>query len=176
MTAQTVPLSALGRISPAEFTALLGAVYEHSPWVAERALGLRGPTGFSSRAEVHASLVASVYAASAEEQRALLNAHPELAGRETSAGALTAASLAEQTGAGLTAMSADDVTRLRDLNARYRERFGFPFIVAVRNHTQAAIFGSLEARLHNTPTMEFNNALAQVCEIARLRLFDLIEA
>lgn len=158
----------------AAFAQVLGGVYEHSPWIAERAFGLRPADGFPSRAHLHAALVATVHSASEAEKLALLEAHPELAGKEAASGSLTAASHAEQTGAGLTAMTAADVARLRELNARYRDEFGFPFIIAVRNHTQAAIFGSLEARLSNTRSMEVNNALAQVGEIARLRLLDLV--
>lgn len=167
-------LDEVNRIDAPAFTALLGGVYEHSPWIAERAFALRPAGGFASRAHLHAALVATVHAASEAEKLALLEAHPELAGKEAASGSLTAASHAEQTGAGLTAMTAADVARLRELNARYRDKFGFPFIIAVRNHTQAAIFGSLEARLFNTRSMEVNNALAQVGEIARLRLLDLV--
>ncbi|MFS8087351.1 MAG: 2-oxo-4-hydroxy-4-carboxy-5-ureidoimidazoline decarboxylase, partial [Acidobacteriota bacterium] len=101
-------------------------------------------------------------------------AHPELAGKEAATGTLTADSTREQTVAGLAAMQADDADRLRGLNQRYREKFGFPFIIAARNNTQVAIFGTLEARLHNTRAMELHNALAQVGEIARLRLTDLL--
>jgi 2-oxo-4-hydroxy-4-carboxy-5-ureidoimidazoline decarboxylase len=168
------PLDRINQLSPEGFARVLGGVYEHSPWIAERAFALRPPGGFPSRAFLHAALVATVQSASESEKLALLNAHPELAGQEAASGRLTAASQAEQTGAGLTAMTASDVARLRGLNARYRDKFGFPFIIAVRNHTQAAIFGVLEARLHNTRAMEVNNALAQVGEIARLRLLDLV--
>ncbi len=167
-------LDELNRMDAHAFTALLGGVYEHSPWIAERAFALRGPGGFPSRAHLHAALVATVQSASEAEKLALLDAHPELAGKEAASGSLTPASHAEQTSAGLTALTAADVARLRELNVRYRDKFGFPFIIAVRNHTQAAIFGSLEARLHNTRSMEVNNALAQVAEIARLRLLDLV--
>lgn len=167
-------LDELNRMDAQEFTALLGGVYEHSPWIAARAFGLRPAGGFPTRAHLHAALVATVHSASEAEKLALLDAHPALAGKEAASGSLTAASHAEQTSAGLTAMTAADVVRLRELNARYRDKFGFPFIIAVRNHTQAAILGSLEARLFNTRSMEVNNALAQVGEIARLRLLDLV--
>ena len=109
-----------------------------------------------------------------EEQIRLLCAHPELAGKEAASGTLTADSAREQTVAGLSALRAADVDHLRELNRRYREKFSFPFIIAARNNTQAAIFGTLEARLHNTRAMELHNALAQVGEIARLRLLELI--
>ncbi len=130
--------------------------------------------GFGSRPQVHAALVAVVQSASDTEKLTLLNAHPELAGKEAAAGALTAASTAEQASAGLTSMTADDVSQLRALNAAYREKFGFPFIIAVRNNTQSAIFGAVKSRMFNSKSMEMNNALMQVGEIARLRLMDLI--
>ena len=175
MTAATAtrPLSidGINYFDAKAFTNAFGTVYEHSPWIAERAFSLRPADGFSSIAALHASLVATVGAASRDEQIALLRAHPELAGVEAAAGTLTDDSTREQQAAGLNALTADDVARLHSLNARYRDRFGFPFIIAARNNTQPAIFGTLEARLHNTTGMELENALAQVGEIARLRLF-----
>jgi 2-oxo-4-hydroxy-4-carboxy-5-ureidoimidazoline decarboxylase len=161
-------------LEAAEFAQLFGAVYEHSPWIAEGAFALRPAGGFASRAQVHAALVATVQSASETEKVALLNAHPELAGKEAAAGTLTAASTSEQACAGLTSMTAADVEQLRELNAAYREKFGFPFIIAVRNNTQTAIFGAIKSRLFNTRVMELNNALMQVGEIARLRLIDLV--
>jgi 2-oxo-4-hydroxy-4-carboxy-5-ureidoimidazoline decarboxylase len=167
-------LSDINQFAPAEFSAVFGVVYEHSPWIAERAFALKPAGGFASRAQVHAALVATVQSASEAEKVALLNAHPELAGKEAAAGTLTAASTSEQASAGLTAMTAADVAQLRELNAAYREKFGFPFIIAVRNNTQTAIFGAVKSRLANTRAMELNNCLMQVGEIARLRLLDLI--
>jgi 2-oxo-4-hydroxy-4-carboxy-5-ureidoimidazoline decarboxylase len=172
--AATRTLVDINRMDAPAFAAAFGRVYEHSAWIAERAFALRPPSGFASRAALHAALVATVHSASEDEQIALLRAHPELAGTEAAAGALTGDSAREQSIAGLSAMNAEDVNRLRALNHRYGQRFGFPFIVAARNNTQAAIFGTLEARLHNTRAMELHNALAQVGEIARLRLLDLI--
>jgi OHCU decarboxylase len=164
-------LNEINRQTPAQFAAAFGAVYEHSPWVAQRAFAF---APFASRAQLHAALVATVQSASETEQLALLNAHPELAGKAAAAGALTAASANEQASAGLTAMTADHVNELRALNAQYIAKFGFPFIIAVRNNTQAAIFATLRARLHNTTAMERNTALMNVGEIARLRLLDLV--
>jgi 2-oxo-4-hydroxy-4-carboxy-5-ureidoimidazoline decarboxylase len=167
-------LADINRLDPAAFSAALGHVFEHSPWIAEGAFALRPATGFASRAALHAALVAAMQGADESAQVELLRAHPELAGREAAAGTLTADSTREQAVAGLNAMGADDVARLRALNLQYRGRFGFPFIIAVRNNTQPAIFATLAARLHNTPAMELRNALVQVGEIARLRLLDLV--
>ncbi len=164
-------LSEINAMPPAAFARAFGAVYEHSPWVAERAFAF---APFASRAALHAALVATVQGASIAEQIALLNAHPELAGKEAASGALTAASTAEQASAGLTAMTAALVSDLREKNAAYSTKFGFPFIIAVRNNTQAAIFSTVEARMNNSTEMERNNALMNVGEIARLRLIDLV--
>ena len=163
-------LDAINRMEADTFAAAFGAVYEHSPWIAQRAFEARPGAGFATIAAVHGALVATVGSATREEQLMLLRAHPELAGVEAAAGTLTTDSTHEQDAAGLNALSADEVSRLRTLNARYRDRFDFPFIIAARNNTKAAIYGTLEARLHNTADMELRNALAQVGEIARLRL------
>ena len=170
MTQHTLTLDSINAMDARAFAAAFGKVYEHSPWIAERAFALRPHDGFRSLAALHAALVATVGSSTRDEQIALLRAHPDLAGVEAEAGTLTTDSTREQNAAGLDALSADEVARLRHLNARYRDRFGFPFIIAARNNTKAAIFGSLEARLHNTADMELRNALAQVGEIARLRL------
>jgi 2-oxo-4-hydroxy-4-carboxy-5-ureidoimidazoline decarboxylase len=168
-------LTEINRLNAEHFSQLFGAVYEHSPWIADRAFSLKPASGFASREQVHAALVAVVQSASEAEKVALLNAHPELAGKEAVAGSLTAASTSEQASAGLTSMTAADVAQLRELNAAYRDKFGFPFIIAVRNNTQSAIFGAVKSRLANSRAMEINNGLMQVGEIARLRLLDLIE-
>jgi len=168
------PIDAIDAMDAAQFSAAFGKVYEHSPWIAERAFAQRPAGGFGSRAAIHAALVATVHSASETEQVELLRAHPELAGKEAAAGSMTAESTSEQSVAGLTALSREEVDRLRALNANYSAKFGFPFIIVARNNTKAAIFGTLAARLHNTREMELRNALAQVGEIARLRLLDLV--
>ena len=167
-------LNEINRFSPADFSSAFGAVYEHSPWIAERAFALKAATGFASRATVLAALVATVQSASETEKLALLNLHPELAGKEAAAGTLTDESTREQAAAGLSAMTAADIAQLREFNAAYRTKFGFPFIIVARNNTQDAIFGAIRSRLRNTRAMEFNNNLMQVGEIARLRLMDLV--
>ena len=173
-TASTEPglytLDAINGMDATTFAAAFGRVYEHSPWIAQRAFDARPPGGFASLAALHGALVATVGSATRDEQLLLLRAHPDLAGVEAAAGTLTTDSTHEQDVAGLNALSADEVARLRALNARYRDTFGFPFIIAARNNTKPAIYGTLEARLHNTADMELRNALAQVGEIARLRL------
>ena len=170
MNPGTYTLDAINRMNADAFAAAFGKVYEHSPWIAQRAFEARPATGFATIAALHGALVATVGSATRDEQLMLLRAHPELAGVEAAAGTLTSDSTHEQNAAGLNARSADEVERLRALNAHYSDKFGFPFIIAARNNTKAAIYGTLEARLHNTADMELRNALAQVGEIARLRL------
>ena len=176
MNPATYTLDAINSMDAATFAAAFGKVYEHSPWIAQRAFDARPAGGFATLAALHGALVAIVGSATRDEQVMLLRAHPELAGVEAAAGTLTTDSTHEQNAAGLNALSSGDVGRLRALNACYRDKFGFPFIIAARNNTKAAIYGTLEARLHNTTDMELRNALAQVGEIARLRLNAMSEA
>ncbi len=168
------------------FVARFGGVYERSPWIAERAFdaGLTAEAdsaeGLSAllRAQVEAGgadrqmalLRAQVEAGGAERQMALLRKHPDLAGRLAVAGALTAASAAEQQGAGLAACTAEEFERFQALNAAYQEKFGFPFIVAVAGTHRTEILEIFERRAGNDRDREIREALQQVHRIALLRL------
>ncbi len=165
------PLAALSDLSRADFVARLGDIFEHSPWVAERAWSSRP---FGSIDELHAAMVASVDAASEGEQLALICAHPELAGKEAAAGTLTRASIGEQKGAGLDQCSAGELARLRKLNVAYRERFGFPFVIAVKGLSRHQIMDTMEARMKNDRTTEFRACLREIARIGRLRLEALL--
>jgi 2-oxo-4-hydroxy-4-carboxy-5-ureidoimidazoline decarboxylase len=160
-------LNAMGR---AAFVARLGHIFEHSPWVAERVWRERP---FDSIAQLHARMVAVVERATREEQLALIRAHPELLGRLAQATPLSAQSVQEQAGAGLTQADDRELAQLARLNAAYREKFGFPFILAVRGLGRAEILARLAARLANEPEREFAHCLEQIRRIARLRLDDL---
>lgn len=149
-----------------DFVARFGHLFEHSPWVVARAHD-RGP--FADAAALHGALMAVVGRASAEEQLALIRAHPELAAKV----ALTPDSAAEQAGAGLRHLSEAASARLQALNAAYREKFGMPFIICVRRHDQAAIFAAFEARLANDAAAEHAAALREIGDITWLRLRDL---
>ena len=164
-------LAELNALDRAAFVALLGGVFEHSPWVAERAYSARP---FESRDALHSTMATAMYGATRGEQLALLRAHPELAGRAAIRGELTAASTSEQAGAGLTQCTAEEFARLNHLNSRYNTRFGFPFIVAVKNHDRAGILAEFARRVEHDPETEFNEALAQVARIARFRLDALV--
>lgn len=143
------------------------ALFEHSPWVEARA------DERVSSGDRHADLMAVVREASAEEQLALIRAHPELAGKAALDRTLTEASAAEQASAGLDRLSEAEFARFHALNAAYRERFGFPFIICVRLTDKAGILNAMEARLANDRDTEIATAIAQIREIVRLRLEDM---
>lgn len=151
-----------------EFVARFGAVFERSSWVAARAWQRRP---FSSIEELHRAMMTEVREAKFDEQLALLCAHPELAGREAIEGALTADSSGEQGRLGLTALSKDQLGKMADLNRAYRQKFGFPCIVALALHdSRDAVIEEMERRLRNDSVTEMRNALDQVAHIAGARL------
>lgn len=166
-----LPLSTLNAQSESEWTDTLGGIFEHAPWVAEGAYPARP---FASRAELHAAMCDVVAGAGAARQLELIRAHPDLAGRAALAGELTAASSAEQAGAGLGSLSEDEYRHFHALNGAYRARFGIPFILAVSGHTKASILGSFEERLPNSSEAERERALSEIYKIARFRLEALV--
>ena len=160
-------IAALSRLDRDVFAAVLGGVFEHSPWVAERAYA-RAP--FADLDALHRAMVDAVDAASAAEKLALLRAHPDLAGREAQAGTLTESSTGEQARAGLNALSAAEMRRITSLNQAYRARHDIPFIACVGHYTKAGLFFEFERRVANATEAEIAEALVQVAAIARLRL------
>jgi 2-oxo-4-hydroxy-4-carboxy-5-ureidoimidazoline decarboxylase len=154
-----------------DFRRALGAVFEHSPWVAERAWPARP---FATLDALHTAMAAAVRQASREEQLALLRAHPDLGGKLARAGAMTEASVAEQSSAGLDRLSNEEYERFERLNTAYRLKFGFPFVIAVRHHDKRAILEAFGERLGHTVEQELEVALAQVFNIAHLRLDGLV--
>ena len=171
--AAVLTLPDVNQMSAPEFGGALGGVFEHSPWIAERA---RAARPFASLEALHAAMMRVVRDASRAEQLALLRAHPDLAGRAARAGNLSAASLAEQSSAGLDHLTDEEHGRFGRLNSGYREKFGFPFIIAVRRQDKTAILAAFERRLGNTVEEEIEAALAQVFDITRLRLDALVKA
>lgn len=158
-----------------EFVDRFGGVFEHSPFIAERAYDddlVRGDHLTVDR--VHAGLVAAFRVASAEEKLGVLRAHPDLAGKLAIAGALTEDSRKEQAGAGLDRLSAEEHARFTELNSAYVEKFGFPFIIAVKGLTKHDILAAFEKRIHNSREDEFSAACGQVERIALLRLEGLL--
>lgn len=168
-----IPLS-LAEVNACEASAFMdafGDVAEHSPWVAEAA-ALSRP--FATREAMIEAFAAAILSADARLQRMLILAHPDLAGRAAVAGDLTDDSAREQAGAGLNALTPEEFTTFTRANGAYRERFGFPFIVAVRNASKHDILAAFERRLPNTPDAEFAEALAQISRIVRFRLEDRV--
>ncbi|MBM3486190.1 MAG: 2-oxo-4-hydroxy-4-carboxy-5-ureidoimidazoline decarboxylase [Alphaproteobacteria bacterium] len=164
-------LAEINAMDRAAFVATLGAIYEHSPWVADSVSSARP---FADRAALEAAMAAVVANAGADTQLALIRAHPDLAGCAARSGTLGAHSTAEQTSAGLDRLSDAEFERFHRLNDAYRRRFGFPFIVAVRDHTKASILDAFERRLAHDADAERREALANIKRIAALRLAALI--
>jgi 2-oxo-4-hydroxy-4-carboxy-5-ureidoimidazoline decarboxylase len=165
-------LADLNRVDRDAYVDLLGGIFERSPWVAERSFDDRP---FASTGELHSAMVAAVTRASTGEQLALLQAHPELAGKEAIHGEMTVESTREQGGAGLDQCSPSELARITELNRRYRAKFGFPFIVAVKGMDRAAILREFGRRVEQDRATEFPEALRQVAKIARLRLEAVID-
>jgi 2-oxo-4-hydroxy-4-carboxy-5-ureidoimidazoline decarboxylase len=160
-------LAELNDASPGAFVNAVSWVFEKSPWVAERVCPLRP---FDSVDSLHRAMTDAVTRADQAKQLALLCAHPDLGTRL----AMSDASVQEQERAGFAALPPDRLLRLADLNARYRERFGFPFLFAVRGATPDEVLAALEARCKRTRDEEFREGLAQVFRIAHFRLHDLL--
>jgi beta-ureidopropionase / N-carbamoyl-L-amino-acid hydrolase len=167
-------LEELNAAAPQAFGVLLRGIYEHSPWVADRAEPRRP---FASRAQLKRVLVETVTGASQERRLALLRAHPELAGKAMVAKTLTSESTHEQGKAGLTQCTAEEFATLHRLNAAYNEKFGFPFMLAVRGPrgdglSKEQIIATFARRLENHPDFEFEEGLRNVHRVAELRLDD----
>ncbi len=145
----------------------MSALFEHSLWVEARA------DARPSSGDRLADLMAVVRDASLDERLALIRAHPELAGKAAVDGTLTEASAAEQAGAGLDRLTQAEFDRFHALNAAYREKFGFPFIICVRLTDKAGILAAMEERLGNDRDAEIAAAIDQIGEIVRLRLEDM---
>lgn len=164
-------LSQLSHLDQAAFTHRLAGIFEHSPWVPERTWAYRP---FTTLDGLHQRMVDVVRQASTSEQLALIRAHPELAGQQAHAGTLTSSSTREQRGAGLDQCSPAERQRLQALNARYREKFGFPFVIAVKGRDRHQIMDAIESRLNHSPEAEFQACLDEIARIARFRLEALI--
>jgi 2-oxo-4-hydroxy-4-carboxy-5-ureidoimidazoline decarboxylase len=161
-------LSELNALDRAAFVAAIGWVFEDSPWIAEQVCGGRP---YPSLEILHEMMVNQVKIAPPDRQLALLRAHPDLGARAR----VSAASTAEQAGVGLDRLTPGEFERLRRLNSAYREKFGFPFLFAVKGSTKYDILQALENRIQAPPEQERQEALRQVYKIAEFRLRDTIE-
>jgi len=164
-------VNALNAMPKADFVACLGGIYEHSPWVAEQTADERP---FSGREHIADRMRAAVESADDSAKLALIRAHPDLAGKLARAGTLTPESTREQAGLGLDRLSDAEFERFSGLNACYRERFGFPFVICVRLTDKPGILAAFKQRLEHDATAEIEEALRQIHQIARMRLEDLV--
>jgi OHCU decarboxylase len=169
---QKVTVDRVNRLSREGFVERFGGLYEHSPWVAEQAYGARPFNGFDG---LHGAMVRAVEAAPEGPRMALILAHPDLAGRAAMAGELTPESKREQASAGLDELSPGEYREFHRLNDAYKEKFGFPLIFAVREHTKETILAGAQRRLEHSRPEEIETALAEISKIAHLRLEDLVE-
>jgi 2-oxo-4-hydroxy-4-carboxy-5-ureidoimidazoline decarboxylase len=172
MTRPATELADLNTCDRDRFVATLGCIFENAAWVAERTLAMRP---FATVADLHGAMTRAVGAAGEAEQLALIRGHPELGSKVGRAGAMTADSRREQGSLGLDRLSEDEFARFERLNAAYRERFGFPFIICVRRHTRDSILDTFERRLANSAETERAAALQEIGYITRLRLIEAVE-
>ncbi|MCJ8145185.1 2-oxo-4-hydroxy-4-carboxy-5-ureidoimidazoline decarboxylase [Ancylobacter sp. A5.8] len=156
----------------AGFCAALDGIFEHTPWVAE---GAHAAGPFASVSALHAALMAVVRSRPRAARIAFVSAHPDLGGKAARAGDIAPASVAEQAGLGLDRLSDAEFSRFEALNAAYRARFGFPFVVCVRRLTRDAVLDAFERRLGNDPEAELAAAIEEIGFITRLRLVERVE-
>lgn len=166
-----ISFTELNTLPHEEFTQLFSGVYEHSDWVARQVSERRPFNDFPSFCD---AMRDAVNLASDAEKLTLIRAHPDLAGKLARAGALTESSTREQVGLGLDHLSDAEFDQFSDCNARYRERFGFPFIICARKTTKQGVLEAFATRLTHSRDTEISEALHQIHQIAELRLHDLI--
>ena len=157
-----------------EFVQKFGGIFEHSPWIAERAFGLELGPAHDSAGGLHNALARVFRSASEAERLGVLKAHPDLAGKLAQAKRLTAESTAEQASAGLDALTDEERETFTRLNDAYTQKFCFPFIIAVKDNTKASILAAFRARIDNDRDAELATACKQVERIAELRLRDIL--
>jgi len=162
------------RLSEALFVERFGGVIEHSPWIAEAVFDAGLTSAQDTAGGLHAAMVDVLRAAPRARQMAVINAHPDLAGKLAAAKLLTADSTEEQASAGLDRLTAEEKARFTALNAAYMEKFGFVFIMAIRGASKEDILSAFARRLENTPEAEFAEALDQIARISRLRLEQML--
>ena len=183
---ERITIDAVNDLDQRAFVERFASLFESSPWVAEEAWHGRP---FGDRSGLHEAFVRAMYGAPRERQMALIRAHPDLAGKAAVAGELTPESRDEQASAGLDRLTPEEYEAFTRMNADYRERFGFPMIVCVREHTKMpstadetptitkeTILQNARDRLKNSREEEIEVALGEIAKIARLRLMELVEA
>ncbi|HEY0287645.1 MAG TPA: 2-oxo-4-hydroxy-4-carboxy-5-ureidoimidazoline decarboxylase [Pseudomonas sp.] len=158
------------KLSREAFVEAFADIYEHSPWVAEKAWDLGQGNNLDDINVLHALMSDILLSADHAAQLALINAHPDLAGKAAVQGQLTQASTHEQAGAGIHQCTAEEFQRFTELNDAYKAKFAFPFIMAVKGSNRHQILAAFETRIHNGAETEFACALAEINKIALFRL------
>ena len=166
-----IAVSDLNSMDQEAFVAALAGIFEGPPWIVRQAWQDRP---FADRDDLHRALCAVMNSAPVEQQIALIRAHPDLVGKAALAGTLTSASTGEQAAAGLDRLSSEEIANFQDLNARYHETFGFPFVICARENKKASILAGFTTRLANTREQEIATALQEIAKIANLRLNDTV--
>lgn len=164
---QKYAIDELNQMSQGEFVAVLGEVFEQTPTIAQQAWEQRP---FATLADLHQGMVQVVERFSIDEQLALIRAHPDLGAKAK----MAAASVQEQAGVGLDRLTAEEFDQFQRLNQAYKAKFGFPFIVAVKNHTRDSILSAFEQRLNHSVNVERQQALNEIFQIAEFRLAHLV--
>jgi 2-oxo-4-hydroxy-4-carboxy-5-ureidoimidazoline decarboxylase len=167
----SLTLSQLNELNCTEFVSIIGPVFEHSSWIAEKAWSKKPFAGIH---ELHSTMCNVVRGAGLVKQIALVRAHPDLVGRAALAGTLTRESTNEQAGAGLNALSLGEISLFQKQNEAYLSKFGFPFVICARINRKETILAGYEKRLQNTREQEIQIALEEIFKIAEFRLCDLI--
>jgi len=173
MSTIPITLTEVNALSHDEFVAALGPLFEGSPWIAAATWPARPFAGID---QLHQALCATMYAAPNDRQVALIQAHPDLAGKAAIAGKLTAESAREQSSAGLSRLAPEQFETFTRLNRAYREKFGFPFVICAREHSATNILEHFATRLEHQRAQEIDTALGEIAKIARLRLLDAVRA
>jgi 2-oxo-4-hydroxy-4-carboxy-5-ureidoimidazoline decarboxylase len=163
----SITLDQLNLSSEKDFISSFAAIFEHSPWVAESIVNKRP---FSSLEALHGAMVNVVKTATLETQLTLIHAHPDLGAKLK----MSQQSVSEQAGLGFDRLNQTEFEQFSSLNTAYREKFGFPFIIAVRNHSRETVLENFVIRLENTAQLEVETALEEIYKIAFFRLQDLI--
>lgn len=170
--AERISMRGVNDLHENEFVDTFGSIFEHSPWVAAGAWREKPFDGF---AELHGAFVKAVHEAPSERRLALIRAHPDLAGKAAISGKITPESRREQSSAGLDDLTPEQYEAFTRTNREYREKFGFPLVIAVRGHTKETILAEAAARLKRSRPEEVETALAEISKIALLRLRDRVE-
>ena len=166
-------LAQVNAFSREDFVCVIGPVFEDSPWIAETTWSKRP---FKSIEQLHKALCKTVQTSEESKQVDLIRAHPDLVGRAAVAGTLAPASASEQASAGLNNLTTDEIEQFQKLNQAYRDKFGFPFVICARLNKKEAILKGFETRLKHPREKEIKTALAEIEQIAYLRLQDIIES